>query len=58
MLCCPAYAHKRWALAQQVKKLCKPMAMETLLGIPEMARAVSKYIRATNRFRQLEASAQ
>ena len=58
MLRCPAYAHERWALAQQVKKLRKPMAMETLLGIPEMARAVSKYIRATNRFRQPEANAQ
>ena len=48
MLHCPAYTHERWALMQQVKKLRKPMAMETLFGIPEMAREVAKYIRATN----------
>jgi len=58
MLCCPAYAYKRWALAQQAKKIHKPMAIETLLGILEMARAVSKFIRATSRFRQPEERAQ
>jgi len=58
MLRCPAYAHERWALAQQAKKICKPMAIETLLGIPEMARAVLKFIRATSRFRQPEERAQ
>jgi len=58
MLRCPTYAHKRWALAQQAKKICKPMAIETLLGIPEMARAVLKFIRATSRFRQPEERAQ
>ena len=58
MLRCPAYAHERWALTQQVKKLHKPMAMETLFGILEMARDVAKYIRATNRFGQTSKNAQ
>jgi len=48
MLYCPAYAHERWALMQQVKKLHKPIAMEILFGILEMAREVAKYIRAMN----------
>ena len=54
MLCCPAYAHKRWALAQQARKIQKPMAMGTLLGIPEMAKAVAKYIRGTSQFSQMK----
>lgn len=58
MLCCPAYAHERWALAQQAEKIRKLMAMETLLGILEMANAVAKYIRGTSRFRQSNKSAQ
>ena len=58
MLHCPAYAHKRWALAQQARKIRKPMAMGMLLGLPEMAKAVAKYIRGTNRFSQLEKNAQ
>jgi len=49
---CPSYAHERWALAQQAIKLRKALTMETLLGEPEMARTLAKYIRATNRFRQ------
>ena len=50
MLSCPAYAHKRWVLTQQAKKISKPMTMETLLGNPKMAREVTKFIKATNRF--------
>jgi len=34
------------------------MEMETLLGVPEMAGEVAKYIRATNRLEQPEANAQ
>lgn len=58
MLRCPTYAHERWALAQQAKKIRKPMAMDTLLGIPEMAKAVAKYIRGTSRFSQTKENAQ
>jgi len=58
MLCCPAYAHERWALAQQARKICKLMVIGMLLGLPEMAKAVAKYIRGTNQFSQLEENAQ
>jgi len=58
MLRCPAYTHKRWALAQQARKIRKPMAMGTLLGLPEMAKAVVKYIRGMNRFSQTEENVQ
>ena len=51
LLHCLSYAHKRWALAQQASKLLKALTMEILLGEPEMARTLAKYIRATNRFR-------
>jgi len=54
----PRLRSQEMGLAQQAKKIHKPMAIETLLGIPEMARAVSKFIRATSRFRQPEERAQ
>ena len=54
MLRCPAYTHERWALAQQARKIRKLMAMGTLLGIPEMAKAVAKYIRGMSRFSQMK----
>jgi len=46
-----AHAHKRWALAQHASKLRKLMTMQTLLGHPEMAIALAKYIKATSRFK-------
>ena len=51
LLHCPSYAHKIWALAQWASKLLKALMIETLLGEPEMARTLAKYIRATNQFR-------
>ena len=58
LLFCPAYAHERWVLTQQAKKLRKPMTMEMLLGTPEMIREVMKFIRVTNWFRQPDTSIQ
>ena len=50
LLRCPSHAHERWDITQRANKLRKPMTMETLLGIQEMARPLAKYIRATGRF--------
>ena len=58
LLHCPSYTHERWALAQRANKLLKALTMETLLGEPEMARTLAKYIRATNWFRQLGSGGQ
>ena len=56
LLRCPSYAHERWALAQQANKLRKPLMLDMLLGTPEMARTLAKYIRAMNRFKQPDTS--
>jgi hypothetical protein len=51
LLKCPMYAHERWALARQVKRLRKNMTLETLLGQPELAAPLAKYIYITGRFK-------
>jgi ribonuclease HI len=51
LLNCPMYAHERWALARQVKRLRKNMTLETLLGEPELAVPLAKYIDSTGRFK-------
>jgi ribonuclease HI len=51
LLRCPNYAHERWELDRQAKKQREPLTLETLLGCPEMAIPLAKYIRATGRFR-------
>ena len=51
LLTCQSYAHERWALAQQVKKIKKSMTVETLLGMPEIAIPLANYIESTGRFR-------
>jgi hypothetical protein len=51
LLNCPMYVHKRWALAQQVKRLQKNMTLETLLGEPKLAVPLAKYIDSTGRFK-------
>ncbi|KAI0298315.1 hypothetical protein BC826DRAFT_951267 [Russula brevipes] len=50
LLECPTYAHERWALARQAKKLKKPLKIETLLGNPAMTTALATYIEKTHRF--------
>ena len=51
LLNCQSYAFERWALAQQARKCCKPMTVETLLGDPEMAIPLANYISSTGRFK-------
>jgi ribonuclease HI len=50
LLRCPNYAHERWDLDQQAKKRSKSLTLKSLLGQPEMAVPLAKYIRATSRF--------
>ena len=50
LLCCPSYAHERWDLERQAKKLRKPLTLGSLLGHPEMAIPLAKYLGATSRF--------
>jgi len=52
LLRCESYAHKRWALAQHASKLRKPMTLQTILGHPELALTLAKFIKATNRFKK------
>ena len=52
LLRCPNYAYERWELDRQAKKLRKRLTMETVLGCPEMAVPLAKYIKATQRFQQ------
>jgi hypothetical protein len=52
LLWCPNYAYKRWEMDWQAKKCCKPLTLEMLLGCPEMAIPLAKYIKATGRFQQ------
>jgi len=54
LLNCKNYAHKRWALAQCASKLRKPMTMQTVLGQPELALPLAKFIKATNRFKDTQ----
>ena len=51
LLNCPIYAHERWALARQVKKMRKNMTLETLLGEPKLAEPLANYIDSTERFK-------
>ena len=51
LLRCPSYAFERWALARQAKKNRKHMTVESLLGNPELAAPLSKYIESTGRFK-------
>jgi hypothetical protein len=50
LLLCPSYAHERWALERQAKKLRRHLTMETILGKPEMVHPLANYIDATQRF--------
>ena len=50
LLTCQSYAHERWALARQVRKIKKNMTVETLLGEPELALPLANYIESTGRF--------
>jgi hypothetical protein len=52
LLRCPNYAHKIWEIDRQAKTRRKPLTLETLLGCPEMAIPLAKYIKATSRFQQ------
>ena len=51
LLNCPMYAHERWALARQVRSMRKNMTLATLLGEPELAAPLAKYIHSTGRFK-------
>ena len=48
LLRCPSYTFERWALAQQAKKNRKHMMVESLLGNPELAIPLSKFIDSTS----------
>jgi len=50
LLTCPGYAHERWALARQVKKIGKPLSVKSLLGEPSLVTLLANYINATHRF--------
>ena len=52
LLRCPNYAYERWELDRQAKKRRKPLSLDTLLGCPEMAAPLAKYIKASGRFQQ------
>ena len=52
LLQCPNYVYKRWELDHQAKKNRKTLTLETVLGCPEMAVSLAKYIKATRRFQQ------
>ncbi len=51
LLTCPSYAHERWALTRQARKIRKNLTVETLLGDPELAFPLANYIEGTGRFR-------
>ena len=51
LLACPNYAHERWTLTRQARKLRKQLTMETLLGDHNMVASLASYIDATQRFR-------
>ena len=46
-----SYAHERWTLAQQARKIKKCLTIETLLGEPELATPLANFIESTGRFR-------
>jgi len=50
LLFCPTYAHKRWALAHQVKKQKKPLTIEFLLRDPNLVIPLGNYINAMQCF--------
>jgi len=50
LLTCPSYTHKRWALAQQVRKKHKQMTFEVILGDQDLTIPLANYIGATHRF--------
>ena len=47
---CLVYAHKRWALAHQVKKQRKTISIESLLGDPNLVIPLGNYINAMQQF--------
>ena len=53
LLFCPAYAHERWALAQQVKKKKKLLTIKTLLEDPNLVTLLGNYINAMQCFLSL-----
>jgi len=53
LLFCLAYAHKRWALARQVKKKKKLLTIKTLLGESNLVTLLENYINATQHFLSL-----
>jgi len=53
LLFCLAYAHERWALAHQVKKKKKLLAIETLLEDPNLVTPLGNYINAMQCFLSL-----
>jgi len=54
LLNCGNYVHERWALTQHTSKLWKLMMMQTILGHPELAIPLAKYIKAMNRFKDTQ----
>jgi hypothetical protein len=52
LLTCQAYAHERWALANQVRKIKKNLTVEVLMGEPTLAVPLANYIESTGRFRE------
>jgi len=50
LLACPSYAHERWALMRQARKLRKQLSLETLLEDHNMVASLANYIDATQRF--------
>src|SRR6266581_5235072 len=51
LLTCPSYAHERWALTRQARKIRKNLTVETLQGDQELAIPLANYIEGTGRFR-------
>jgi ribonuclease HI/exonuclease III len=51
LITCPSYAHERWALAQQARRIQKNLTVESLLGEPGLAIPLANYIDSTCRFR-------
>lgn len=50
LLTCPGYAHERWALAQQVKKIGKPLSLKSLLEESSLVIPLANYISAMHCF--------
>jgi ribonuclease HI len=50
LLHCPGYAHERWALAKQAKKIAGTILLKMLFTSLDLAVPLANYIAATNRF--------